>query len=365
MLRKILFLTNIPAPYTIAFFNDLGNKINLTVLFERKNATDRDKSWGKFGNVSFDYKFLKGKRIRQDSIISLDVIKYIKKRKYDLIIVGNYASPTGILAILYMKIRHIRYAIHADGGLISDDSDLKYKIKRFLINGADVCFSSGSLTSKYFRYYGARKGTVAEYPFTSIRSSQISEYFSHDRNKNYLGFEEKNLIVSVGQIIPRKGFDILIKSMSMIRNEAYLIIIGGEATEDLKNLITELKLSNIKFIPFLPFDNVLEYISAADIFVLTTREDIWGLVINEALAMGTPIVSTDRCVAAVDLVEEGVNGFIVHSEDEKAAADRLDLLLSNENLRNTIRNNNLKKAEKYTIENMAIRYCEIIDQYLI
>ncbi|CBK75310.1 Glycosyltransferase [Butyrivibrio fibrisolvens 16/4] len=104
--------------------------------------------------------------------------------------------------------------------------------------------------------------------------------------------------------------------------------------------------------------------AAADVFVLMTREDIWGLVINEALSVGTPIVSTNKCVAAVETIEDGTNGYIVNNEDALGAATKLEYLLLNEELREFMAKNNIEKARKYTIESMTQQYTNIINNFL-
>ena len=64
-----------------------------------------------------------------------------------------------------------------------------------------------------------------------------------------------------------------------------------------------LNLKNVYFIPFQNSDIIELYFKAADLFVFPTREDIWGLVINEAMANALPIITTDRCVAGLELIE--------------------------------------------------------------
>lgn len=54
MKKKVLFTTNLPAPYSVEFFNNLAQFYDLTVIFERTNAADRDKSWERYGAVQFE-----------------------------------------------------------------------------------------------------------------------------------------------------------------------------------------------------------------------------------------------------------------------------------------------------------------------
>lgn len=361
---NVLYITNIPAPYTVDFFNELGKYMVLTVLFERSSASDRDTSWKSFNANHFSFKILNGKKIGADSALCFDVIKYIDKSKFDLVVIGDYASLTGMLATTYLKIKRIPYAIHADGGMISNDFIIKFLLKEFFLGGAALYFSSGKTTSEYYHHYGVPVKKIREYPFTSVKECQIVSNQDKQKCKSLLGFENQLTIVSVGQIIPRKGFDILIKSVALLKENVDLYIIGGEPSIELKELMADMHLNNIHFLPFLPFDKVHCFIAAADVFVLTTREDIWGLVINEALSAGTPIVSTTKCVASVELVENGINGFVVAPNDPKATAAALDQLLSNNDLRTKIINNNLQKAKIYTIENMAKVYANIISDHL-
>ena len=96
-----------------------------------------------------------------------------------------------------------------------------------------------------------------------------------------------------------------------------------------------------------------EYYKAADIFVLPTREDIWGLVINEAMAYGLPVVTTNKCVSGVELVKDYKNGFIINVDDVKQLAYAINLILSDDILREKMSKESLKTIDKYTIENMC------------
>ncbi|MDF2566888.1 MAG: glycosyltransferase family 4 protein, partial [Oscillospiraceae bacterium] len=92
---KVLFLTNIPSPYRIDFFEELGKLCDLTVLFEREDAKDRENSWLKTDFTNFKYSFLKSIKIGNDSAFCPSILKYIKGNQYDVIIIGIYSTPTG------------------------------------------------------------------------------------------------------------------------------------------------------------------------------------------------------------------------------------------------------------------------------
>ena len=93
--------------------------------------------------------------------------------------------------------------------------------------------------------------------------------------------------------------------------------------------------------------------------MLPTREDIWGLVINEAMAYGLPVITTDRCVAGLELVEEGRNGYIVPVEDEQVLADKMRAALASD--MEAMGKASLEKIRPYTLENMARVHAEIFE----
>ena len=125
------------------------------------------------------------------------------------------------------------------------------------------------------------------------------------------------------------------------------------------DMCRNLGLTNICFDGFMPKQKLLRYYQAADLFVLPTREDIWGLVVNEAMAYGLPVITTDRCVAGLDLVENGVNGYIVPADDVSALASSIKTALAGDLTK--MGSNSLEKIRPYTIENMAKVHMEIFE----
>ena len=127
---KVLFITNVPSPYRVEFFNELGKYLNLTVIFE--NAFE-----------NFEGIVLKGIKINSDTAICLGIINFLKRHKFDYIICSNFTSPTGMLAIQYMRKHSINYYLECDGGFAKNGEGVKEGIKRYFITGANGYFSTG------------------------------------------------------------------------------------------------------------------------------------------------------------------------------------------------------------------------------
>lgn len=363
---KVLYLTNIPSPYRVDYFNELGKECELTVLFERKGHADRDRSWLEFQFEHFSGIFLNGIEIGAYQTISLGFLKYLKKNHYDYIIVTNMSTMTGILAVHWMKLRQIPYCIEGDGGFAGNGVGFKEKLKTSMISTAKLCFSTSNAHDEYYRNYGASEDRIYRYPFSSLYEKDILEKSLNQDEKNELkkriGVKEKRMILSVGSFIPRKGMDILIKATSNINQDWGIYIVGGMPTEEYMELKDQYHGDNLHFLEFMKPEKLKCYFQAADLFVLATREDIWGLVINEAMANGLPVITTDRCIAGMELIENGKNGFVVKTEDIEDLREKIMYFEKSENLLLTYSEEALKVVRKYTIEKMTQRHLEVFKE---
>lgn len=359
--KRVLYLTNIPSPYRVEFFNELTKYMDVTVAFELRNAKNRDEAWQSGENYKFKAVFMKPLITRTESAYCPEVFKLLKEFKNDVIVVGGYATPTGMAAILYLKAKKIPFYLNCDGGFVSNDSLLKKKIKTFFIGSATYYLSTGVGADKYLMHYGAKKERIYHYSFSSLREEDIEEEVKKRdekvRLRNELGIFEKNMIVFVGGFIHRKGIDILLKACKDMEDTA-VVLVGGSDTSGYKEIISEKLKTHVYPVGFKNKGEIKKYYQAADLMVLPTREDIWGLVINEAMAQGLPVVTTNRCLAGLTLVKNGENGYIVPIEDVKATKDAIEKVLEGVNSLE-FGKKSLEKIRDYTIEKMAMEHRDI------
>lgn len=362
---KVLFLTNVPAPYRVDFFQELGKKCDLTVLYDidDREIQDRDPRWFSESNKNHKSVILKKSKWFKNKI-SFEIIKYLKNYRYDCIVIGIYSLPTAMLAIEYMKLKNIPFVLNSDGGFVKKDSKLIYYLKKRYIGAAAIYASSSKETDKYFKYYGAKETNIYRYPMTSIKEKDILTNIIEDEEKviikEKLGIKEKTVLLSVGQFIYRKGNDVLIDAFSKIRDtDVGLYIVGGKPTIEYIELVEKLCVKNIYFLDFMNKEDLKRYYLAADLFVLPTREDIWGLVINEAMACGLPIVTTNKCNSGLELIQNSKNGYLVEVDNSNELYSKIKEILEKESL-NDMKLNSLMNIKKYSIEESASIYFDII-----
>lgn len=364
---KVLFLTNIPSPYRVEFFELLSQQCDLTVVYERRSASDREDNW--YINTETKYKvhFLKGIDYSNDASIAPGVVCFLCKEKYDIIVVSGYSSVTQMLAIFILKLRHIPYMLNVDGGMIKPESKIKYWYKKKLISGAAAYLSTGKACDEFLMHYGAGQDNLKRYPFTSIRENDIlPRPLTTEEKKGYkrrIGYNYSKMILSVGQPIHRKGFDVLIKAVAKLDLSDFgVCIVGGEPNEECEALVKELELTNICFVPFMKKAELADYYKSADLFVFPTREDIWGLVINEAMSYGLPIVTTNKCNAGIELVKQ--NGIVIDSENVDLLCATIESILSNEKMISEMGDRSLEYSKDNSLERMAICHVQIFKSFL-
>lgn len=365
---KVVFLTTIPSPYRVDFFNEWGKYCQLTVIFELQASSKRDGNWKNFSINNFKPIFLNGYQCNANKAFCPSVINEIKKLEYDAFIIGGYNTPTAIVTIEYLRRKKIPFIINADGGYIKKDNFLLRGIKRHFISSASMWICPSEITKDYFIHYGAQERLIQKYPFSSIHNSSILKSPLSDEKKKelrkILNIKEEKIILSVGQFIYRKGFDLLLRAKANLDPQIGLYIIGGTETEEYRSIIKTLNLRNVHFLPFLESDVLSQYYKSANVFAFPTREDIWGLVINEAASYGLPIVTTNKCIAGLEIIKNGKNGYLFPAEDVTTLSNRLNEILFNQDLSTLFSKNLLEVATKYTIEEMAQVHTKIIREFM-
>lgn len=346
---KVLFMTNIPSPYRVTFFNELAKKCDLKVVFEKQKTKVRNDTWFKDNRFNFDYIMLP-KNFRKE------LVKVLKD-DYDIIVIAAYYTKVAAFTRFYLKDKKKKYIISADGGFINDKKFYTKYIKRFFMGSASYWLSSGKETSKYLTYYGAKKDCIYDFHFTSITENEIlKEPIKYDEKlklRKKLGFDCKRLFLSIGQITHRKGYDLFLEVMknNKFKDAKFVIAGDGPLMDEYQNVIEQYKLDNVYFVGFKTKKEIADLYKAADIFFFPTRYDIWGLVTNEALAYGLPLISSDGAISSLEILPKKS---LFKVNDVKSLEKMMNEYyhMTNKQLYD-ISIDNLNRIKKYSIEQMV------------
>ncbi len=184
-----------------------------------------------------------------------------------------------------------------------------------------------------------------------------------DEAKAYIDMpQEHKMVLFVGRIEPLKGIDVLMEAMAIVlretdqpRDEICLCIIGGEPdTEQLDHEMERLQAMREKLgigdvVTFLgkrDQDILPYYYSAAEVCVVPSHYESFGMVALEAMACGTPVIAS-RVGGLTFTVKDGSTGFLVPDDDPRPLAGRLSLLLTDESLRRTMGHQATQLAKRY------------------
>ena len=170
------------------------------------------------------------------------------------------------------------------------------------------------------------------------------------RKKLQLRDDEK-ILISISNLRAVKGLEYLICALQLLQAKKLkvrLLVIGeGPEEAKLKTLAEELGLkANVIFVGSIANELVPDYLAASDVFVLPSLSEGFPVVSLEAMAAGLPIIAT-RVRGIPSIVTEGVNGFLVKPRDASEIADRVLLILGDAELRQTISENNSRKARRF------------------
>jgi glycosyltransferase involved in cell wall biosynthesis len=174
---------------------------------------------------------------------------------------------------------------------------------------------------------------------------------------------DRPIVLFVGRLIPLKGIIYLIRAFSAVREgfpDAMLVIVGeGEQRPDLEALAAGLGLgTSVIFAGGQPHEDVIRLMRGADLFVLPSLIESFGIVLLEAMSCGLPIVASN-VMGIPSIVTDAVNGFLVPPGDETALGTRIAELLADPQRRAVMAAANVLRAEEYALPAIADRFIDV------
>lgn len=365
---KAIILTEIISPYRIPPFNYLAEdeEIDLTVFFFAE--TESRRSWlVEKHKIQFNYQVLWGLQLGKSYqsapvFLNPNVIHQLWKQQPDVIICGGWHHFTHWLAFVYARMTKTPLQIWSESTLKDERSvsNLKHKLKSWIVNQADGYIVPGIAQKNYLIDLEAKEDRIYIAPnaVDSHFFTSQAQYYRQQKAvwKEKLGIEGC-VILYVGRLIDEKGIPELLEAFTKLsgNRQVTLVIVGnGSQAKEYHSYTQQNQLDNVVFAGFQTQSALPQYYGIADIFVFPTKSDPWGLVLNEAMAAGLPIVCSDAAGAAPDLVVNGKNGYLVPVGDVEKLSEALQTLVEDESLREKMGLHSSDIIADYTPQKMAL-----------
>ncbi|MBD3792518.1 MAG: glycosyltransferase family 4 protein, partial [Campylobacterales bacterium] len=225
------------------------------------------------------------------------------------------------------------------------------------------CLAIGELAKRDFARWGINDKKIAFQPY-SLDGLAIPKVISINLKKS-----DEIIFMYIGSLEERKGIDVLIAACEKIvsRSQWKLILVGDDRSNDAyAQQVEQVGLADqVEFIGVVQSGKINEYLAQADVFVLPTRFDGWGAVLNEAASLGKPIISTDQAGAAYHLIREGETGYMVKAGDADALAKAMQYYVDQPEQIPLQGKKSLEIFQNFTPEKSAELFVSNIQKFLV
>lgn len=357
--KKVLLIYVEPTPYILGLISNLSRRwpAGVDVLFFSENVSQ---AWGI--------------ELAQDNlavlpsgfIASLGVIwQRLKTNDYSVMHLAGWSPILMPAAMVVARQQGVIVTVESDTPIPVGTPLWKRSLKRLLypllFSLPHMFFPGGKRQAAYMRHYGVNDARIVQANMT-VDVAAICRYIDagdvSGRKKEVresLGLaQDATVFLYVGRMEPHKGVQDLLAAFSMfpVAARARLLLVGeGSMNDELGRAVAA--DSRICWTGRLSGAALLSAYASADVFVLVSRFEPWGLVVNEAMAAGLPVVASDSVGCIDDLVIHGVTGLIVSTASVQALAAALASLHEDIVLREGMGKSGRRLISGWTLENEA------------
>lgn len=363
---RVTFLTIMPSPYNLDLFAamEADQRLSLRVLYMEMAAPDTH--WGEVP-LPASAEILRGGaqqfgggRIHWNS----GVIRALHHSQPDVAVVAGYSSLTAQMAMAWLRWRRIPWIFWGEVPGMRQLGSWKRQLRALaqfpVRRWPDAIAAIGTVAAEEYRRLAGPKCEVANIPYYT----DLTPFLAQSR----VNSPESVRILFCGQLIERKGVTTLLDAFLRLAGKypcLELMLVGeGPLRQVLQDRVPAEYRHRVIFAGFQPVTQLPQYFSAADLLVLPSFHDGWGVVVNQALGAGLPIICSSSVGAAADLVLPGENGFVVPPADVPALSDVLERLVSDQELRTTFGDKSRKLALDWVPARGVDRWVELAEHVL-
>lgn len=343
---RIAIVASHPVQYYAPLFRELARHVDIKVFYGHK-ASEADQARAGFG-VGFDWdidllggyehEFLEN-RARQPGlgrffgVDTPDIGRKIRDGGFDAVLLLGWYLKCFIQALMAAKLARIPVMVRGDSQLGTPRSRAKTVAKELLyppfLRLFDAALVVGSRNHDYWRHYGYPEGRIFSSPHcvdTEWFSSRATEHARSELRRSLGIAEDTPVALFAGKLIDLKRPDDLIGAARLVRSggsDLEVIVAGSGPLEPQLLKLSEDSLVPVHLLGFCNQSKMPAVYAAADVLVMTSQHETWGLVANEALACQRPIVLSDAIGCALDLASDGEIGRTFPLGDVESCANAI------------------------------------------
>jgi len=368
MSRRLVIVTEIIAPYRIPVFNALAqyDGIDLHIIF--LSETDRtQRQWLVYKDeISFSYQvlpFWRQRSGRHSLLLNWGAEAALRRASPDFIICGGYNYAASWQSMFWARRNRVPFGLWAESttrDFRGGHALIEFLKTRFL-RGCDAFVVPGKSSAEYLRNYGVSEEMIFTAPNAVDTKffAQRAEAIRRDAtvHRQALGLPVRFFLFA-GRLVPEKGiFDLLRAYEALapeVRKETGLVFVGdGAARSELLQRAAVIRPGSIHLAGFAQREHLAACYALADALVFPTHTDRWGLVVNEAMACGLPVISSAAAGCVADLVGSGWNGRVVSAGDVGQLASAMNELACDAALRSLMGRRSRERIQQYSPEAWA------------
>ncbi|MGB8013844.1 MAG: glycosyltransferase family 4 protein [Terriglobales bacterium] len=368
MTKRVVILTEIIAPYRIPVFNLLARRegLDLHVIFLAE--TDETlRQWPVYRNeIHFTHQVLPAWRWRAGKsslLLNRGLWPSLNRVRPEVIICGGYNYAASWEALLWARRHGVKFVLWCESNAQDARGGWAWveSLKGHFLRRCDRFVVPGKASFEYLRALGSSAASVLTAP-NAVDNKFFAAQAESTRSHETTFREKLNLpsrfILFVGRLVPEKGvFDLLEAYARLergLRSEVGLVFAGdGASRKELLERAQRISPGVVCFPGFAQREELAGLYAFAEALVLPTHSDPWGLVVNEAMACGLPIIVSNVAGCSADLVEDGWNGYVVPPRDAEKLSLAIDSLLRQNELKQRMSMRSLERIRNYTPEACA------------
>ncbi len=356
MTHRIAFLNTHPIQYLAPLYAYLNRAEDLDVtalyLSDFSIRGEMDRQFGQA--VKWDIDLLEGYETRFVgrnartnriggfwSMAPLELWSEIRRGRYDALVIVGHNLAAFHIALWAAKASRTPVFMRSDAhpGLKRSGwrARLHAPAMRLLYNAFDGAFAVGSANAAYYRAMGIPEDRIFNVPYAvdNDRFAAMADISPEERRalRASWGFtDDRPIIVFASKFTARKRPGDLMQACANLCEDGHrfhLLMIGrGEMEAELRGLAATLPDGLVSFTGFMNQSELPRAYAASDIFCLPSESEPWGVVVNEAMAAGLPVVASREIGSVQDLVRDGENGHTFQAGDVQGLAASLERLIS-------------------------------------